>query len=146
MPWRHSWSLSNLASPASLIPPWELCEILELLGWGAGGSVRLKTCLTILAGILLSLTSVPSAHAQALLAPVFTKAFGALFIPVNGATTLTFTIKNPNPVALTNVQFVDHLPFDMSRTNLSFGSSTCGTVDISNVVQEQPFTLAANST
>jgi uncharacterized repeat protein (TIGR01451 family) len=77
--------------------------------------------------------------------PVFTKAFGALFIPINGTTTLTFTITNPNSVALLDVQFTDNLPSGMLRTNDAFGSSTCGTVDISNVVQEQPFTLAANS-
>ena len=43
--------------------------------------------------------------------PTIAKAFGAASIVVNGTTTLTFTLTNPNPVgALTGVGFTDTLP------------------------------------
>jgi CSLREA domain-containing protein/uncharacterized repeat protein (TIGR01451 family) len=44
-------------------------------------------------------------------APTLTKAFGAASIPLNGTTTLTFTMINSNSsVALTNISFTDTLP------------------------------------
>jgi hypothetical protein len=44
--------------------------------------------------------------------PTIAKAFGAASIPLNGSTTLTFTLGNPasNPVSLTGVAFTDSLP------------------------------------
>ena len=43
--------------------------------------------------------------------PTIAKAFGAASIVVNGTTTLTFTLTNPNPAtALTGVGFTDTLP------------------------------------
>ncbi len=58
--------------------------------------------------------------------PSITKAFGASSIPVNGTTSLTFTIANGNTgVGLTGVGFTDSLPAGLvvSTPNLS---NTCG--------------------
>jgi len=46
--------------------------------------------------------------------PAISKAFGAASIPVDGTTTLTFTITNPNTdIALTGVAFTDPLPLSL---------------------------------
>src|SRR5205823_9163782 len=44
--------------------------------------------------------------------PTATESFGAASIPLNGSTSLTFTITNPaaNPVSLTGLSFTDSLP------------------------------------
>ena len=42
--------------------------------------------------------------------PTIAKSFGAASIPLNGSTSLTFTINNPNNSALTGVGFTDALP------------------------------------
>ncbi len=42
--------------------------------------------------------------------PTFSKAFAATSIPVNGSTTLSFFISNPNPVPMTGISFTDILP------------------------------------
>src|SRR5262249_19231366 len=45
------------------------------------------------------------------LAPTIAKAFGAASIPVGGATTLTFTVANPNASeALSGIKFTDTMP------------------------------------
>jgi hypothetical protein len=43
--------------------------------------------------------------------PLFSKSFGATTIPLNGSTSLTFNISNPNPgLGLTGISFNDNLP------------------------------------
>ena len=68
--------------------------------------------------ILLALFSVLPAMVWAQSPPTISKAFGAANIPVNGSTTLTFTITNPNPATdLTNVSFNDNLPAGLIIAN-----------------------------
>lgn len=58
--------------------------------------------------------------------PTITKAFSPNPIAVNGTSTLTFTLANSNPVALTGVTFTDALPSGLQVASTPSASTTCG--------------------
>jgi fimbrial isopeptide formation D2 family protein len=83
--------------------------------------------------------------------PVIIKAFGAASIPLNGSTSLTFTIQNNNTtVALTGVAFSDTLPAGLviSTPNGLTGSCGSGTITATqgtNVISLSGGTIAASA-
>lgn len=71
-----------------------------------------------------------TAYLSALQAPTVSKAFSPYSVPLNTASTLTFTITNPNAVALTGASFTDTFPVQVTTTNLAqnyigVGRGTC---------------------
>jgi uncharacterized repeat protein (TIGR01451 family) len=71
--------------------------------------------------------------------PTIQKFFGASSIPLNGTTTLGFTVGNPNTTTtLTHIQFSDYLPTGLvvSTPNGLSGSCHGGTISASNGAKE----------
>jgi uncharacterized repeat protein (TIGR01451 family) len=63
--------------------------------------------------------------------PSLTKSFGAATIPLNGTTTLQFTVTNPNAgTALTGIAFTDTLPSGLEIASPANLSSNCGGVAV----------------
>jgi len=69
-----------------------------------------------------------SANLAVAVPPVISSAFGAASIPLNGSTSLTFTVNNPaaNTIPLTGVAFTDNLPAGMVVASPSGMTSSCG--------------------
>jgi uncharacterized repeat protein (TIGR01451 family) len=57
---------------------------------------------------------------------IMTKAFGTPTIALGQTSSLTFTITNPNPTALTGVGFTDTLPVQIQVATLNHLSNPCG--------------------
>jgi uncharacterized repeat protein (TIGR01451 family) len=82
------------------------------------------------------------------LAPSIGKVFNPSIIPLNGTTSLTFTITNPNPsTALAGVAFFDTLPTGLTIANTT--ATVCGgtfSTSFANTIQLVGSSIAANST
>jgi hypothetical protein len=68
-----------------------------------------------------------SANLSVATPPTITKVFGAATIPLNGSTSLTFSIQNPNAsTALTGVAFTDNLPAGLVVSTPNGLTGSCG--------------------
>jgi len=86
-------------------------------------SRRICVLLACFSTLLLAAVGVQGAQ---FLPPTLTKTFFPSAVPVNGTTTLTFVLSNPNPAAtLSGVYFSDHLPEGITSPNVP-PSSLCG--------------------
>src|SRR5580704_7751674 len=79
-----------------------------------------------LAFLLGTLVSTVVASAQTPSPPNIQKAFGALTIPMNGTTSLSFTITNPNANSLSGVSFTDALPSGLGISVPNGLAGSCG--------------------
>ncbi len=93
-----------------------------------------------------------SANVTVAAAPAVTKTFGAATVPVNGSTSLSFAVNNPNTtISLDGIGFTDNLPAGMmvaTPTGLT-GSCPSGTITAAaggGVVSLSGATLAAGAT
>jgi hypothetical protein len=75
--------------------------------------------------------------------PAIAKAFGAASIPLNGTTTLTFTLSNPNPaLVLTGVAFTDTLGTGLIVASPSGLTGTCGAGTITAIAGSGSLSLS----
>ncbi len=123
-------SLANATIAAN-----SLCQFSVTVTGAAGGSYTNTT------GAVTSTNGGTGNTASATLsvgaAPSIAKAFTASTIPLNGTTTLTFTISNSNAsLALTGVAFTDTFPSGLAVTGTPSATNTCGGT----------FTATANAT
>ena len=83
------------------------------------------------------------------LPPTLTKSFGKVAIPLNGTTSLNFSITNPNGVLTTGVSFSDTLPSGLIVSTPNGLTTTCtGTISStagSNSIVLAGATIASNS-
>ena len=80
--------------------------------------------------------------------PTISKAFGAASIPLNGTTSLTFTLTNPNTgTTLTGIAFSDTVPANLKMIGFGSAGDTCNGVTSpgSSTVNYSGISLAANS-
>jgi arabinogalactan endo-1,4-beta-galactosidase len=120
----------SVAESAPGVPP--LCALLGLL-WSAGcggGSPGIPS------------PSSPSIKSP----PTLTKAYGAASVPLNGATSLTFTLTNPNSAAsLSGVGFTDRLPAGQVVATPSGLMGSCGGGAVTAVAGSSSLSLSSAS-
>lgn len=77
--------------------------------------------------------------------PTMTALFGAATIPLNGTTSLTFSISNPNTTALNGIAFTDTLPAGLVVSTPNGSSGTCGAGTISAVAGSSTVSLSGGT-
>jgi len=89
-------------------------------------------------------TASASVTVAAILAPTFGKAFGPGAVPLNGTTSLSFTIANPNALTtLTGVGFTDNLPAGIVVSTPNGLAGICGGGTITATAGSGSVTLSA---
>ncbi len=113
----------NVGFSGGTIVPGGTCTITQFV---TATSTTINTTTAPAATGPLALTgTVAAATLTVLAAPGFTKAFGAP-VAVNGSTTLTFTLTNPNATIFTGAVFTDDFPAGVSLFNTTVGGTCAG--------------------
>jgi sugar lactone lactonase YvrE len=99
------------------------CEVqLEVTGTSLGVKNISTTATSTEAGS----SALATASLNVVGPPVITESFGSSVIALNSSTSLSFTIQNNNPTALTGVGFTDTLPTGLVVATPNALSNTCG--------------------
>jgi hypothetical protein len=99
------------------------CQFPSTVTFTLGGAQATLTCAVV----------------QPPLPPTLTKVFGPSTVMVNGQTTATFTLSNPNPTPLTGIFFIDDFPLG---TGPPFGAVAGGNCGGSSTITGSPFNFA----
>lgn len=120
----------NVGFGGGTIVPGGTCTITQFV---TAASTNINTTSTPAATGPLALAGTAAAATLTVVAaPAFTKAFGAE-IAVNGNTTLTFTLTNPNATALTGATLTDDFPASVSLFNTTVGGTCAGGAVVSRL-------------
>ncbi len=132
--------------PTAAIPATFSGETITVNGTGSGFTLPAGESTTIMFNATIAAgftgTSVPnqatvtaaggiSVNSNLLSTPVYqppsiSKGFGAASVPLNGTTTLTLTINNPNTATLTGVAVTDNFPAGLEVDGIPAATNTCG--------------------
>lgn len=125
------------------------------IGGGFDGSTARNDLLRYdpVANTYTTLAPSPDAHflSQAVLVPslcsppTISKAFGAATIPLNGSTSLSFTINNPNTATLNGIGFSDTLPAGLNVSTPNGLTGSCGGGVITATAGSNSISLAGAS-
>ncbi len=113
------------------LPDMPINSTLTFTITGTVATVTSPTTLTNTAIVSIGSASNPASDTDTILAPpTVTKVFSPSNIGVNGTSTLTITLINPDAVAITGAAFLDTYPANMLNTGTPGAATTCtgGTV------------------
>jgi uncharacterized repeat protein (TIGR01451 family) len=137
-----SGSSSASLSTASLAPNASCTVSLNVLGTTAGVKNNSVTVTSTNGGT----GNTSNASVTVISAPVIIKAFGAATIPLNGSSSLSFTIQNNNTTTtLTSVGFIDTFPTGLAVSTPNGLTGTCGGGTITSVAGAGSVSLSATS-
>ncbi len=122
-------TVSAMQGAGIVLPNMPINSSLTFTVIGTVGAVTTPTTLTNTAKVTFSGQTNSASDSDTLVAPpTVTKSFSPSVIAVGGTSTLTFTLANPNALAINGVAFVDVYPAGMANTLLPLpvATTTCG--------------------
>lgn len=122
-------TVSAMQGAGIALPNMPINSSLTFTVIGTVGAVTTPTTLTNTAKVTVSGQTNSASDSDTLVAPpTVTKSFSPSVIAVGGTSTLTFTLANPNALAINGVAFVDVYPAGMANTLLPLpvATTTCG--------------------
>jgi trimeric autotransporter adhesin len=117
-------------------------------GGGGGAGFAVGTATGVILGLNQGSGLVDIIYTPAPVPPTITTAFATPTVPINGATTLTYTITNPNGISATGINFSDVLPPGLSVTSGTPGGTCTGasaTTGLASTVTLSGLTVTAGA-
>ena len=135
----------SVSLASSSLAPGSSCTVsVNVTGTVAGAAPNSVTASDTTAGA----GNTSNATVTVVAPPTVSKAFGAVTIPLNGTTSMVFTVTNPNTgTALTGIAFSDTVPANMKMIGFGSAGDTCSGVTSpgSSTVNYSGISLPANS-